>query len=94
MKDVVYENSMMFSTRNTLIAKIKCHIKMHIFVHTKYCIFLEKKLVSFLFPEYNISQFITSRPIMLRTNVKFRNVTILQFIKINRISNLNTSQKR
>lgn len=91
MKDVAHENSMMFSVRNMLIAKINCYIKTNIFIHTKYWIFLEKKLVSFLLPQYNISQFITSRPIMLRTNVKFRNKIILQFIKINHITKLNTS---
>lgn len=36
MKDVTYENSMMFSVRNTLIVKIKPHIKMNIFINTKY----------------------------------------------------------
>lgn len=33
MKDVTYENSMMFPIRNTLIVKIKPHIKMNIFIN-------------------------------------------------------------
>lgn len=93
MKNVAYQNNMTFSIRNMFIAKIKCYIKTNIFISTKYWIFLEKKLGSFLFSEYNISQFITSRPIMLRTNMKYRSKTILQFINKKHISHLNTSQK-
>lgn len=42
MKDVAYENSMMFSIRNMFTVKIKLHIKMNIFVDKIYCFFWKR----------------------------------------------------
>lgn len=89
MKDVTYENSMMFSIRNMLIVKIKPHIKMNIFINKKYCLFWKRNQYnSYLL---NITFHNTLGPITLGTNVKFRNKNILPFVTINCICNLNTS---
>lgn len=42
MKDAAYENSTMFSIRNTLTVKIKPHNKMNIFINKKYCLFWKR----------------------------------------------------
>lgn len=42
MKDVTYENSIMFSIRNMFIVKIKTHIKMNVFLNKKYFIFWKR----------------------------------------------------
>lgn len=93
MKDVMYENNIMFSIRNIFTVKIKPHIKMNISLNKKYCLFWKRNQYNSYLLNITFHNTLPLGPITLRANVKFRNKNILQFIKINCISNLNTSYK-